>query len=406
MQVNRHGIIAIAAPIVAIAVMTFWLTGYGSQAIDEILPQRLPEVTIEQVTFEDSMILLNVRNTGLLEVEIAMADVNDRIQPAAVEPDGKLGRFESAIIRIPFEWNEAEPYSVGVTTDDGTRFVREIEAAAQVPERGIKLVGTLAILGVYVGIIPVMVGLLWSPFIRRAGFERYAFFLSLTVGMLFFIGIDSIFAASEVAAENLSDSFDGIMLVATVSVISFLTLYYVERRLAGMAGMSGPLAAGIAISTGIGLHNLGEGLAIGAAIGLGQAALGAFLIVGFALHNTTEGVAIAASQARGRTSILRLGLLGAIAGVPAVFGTLIGGIGYSPFAAVVFLSLAGGAVFQVILLVLQMLRTQNSGQWPKGFAMPAGIMVGMLVMYLTGLIVANTCRIITIQDLNHSRNSC
>ena len=190
----------------------------------QILPQRLPEVTIEQVTFEDSMILLNVRNTGLLEVEIAMADVNDRIQPAAVEPDGKLGRFESAIIRIPFEWNEAEPYSVGVTTDDGTRFVREIEAAAQVPERGIKLVGTLAILGVYVGIIPVMVGLLWSPFIRRAGFERYAFFLSLTVGMLFFIGIDSIFAASEVAAENLSDSFDGIMLVATVSVISFLTL--------------------------------------------------------------------------------------------------------------------------------------------------------------------------------------
>ena len=209
MQVSRHGIIAIAAPIAAIAVMTFWLTGYGSQAIDEILPQRLPEVTIEQVTFEDSMILLNVRNTGLLEVEIAMADVNDRIQPAAVEPDGKLGRFESAIIRIPFEWNEAEPYSVGVTTDDGTRFVREIESAAQVPERGIKLVGTLAILGVYVGIIPVMVGLLWSPFIRRAGFERYAFFLSLTVGMLFFIGIDSIFAASEVAAENLSDSFDG-----------------------------------------------------------------------------------------------------------------------------------------------------------------------------------------------------
>ena len=165
MQVSRHGIIAIAAPIAAIAVMTFWLTGYGSQAIDEILPQRLPEVTIEQVTFEDSMILLNVRNTGLLEVEIAMADVNDRIQPAAVEPDGKLGRFESATIRIPFEWNEAEPYSVGVTTDDGTRFVREIESAAQVPERGIKLVGTLAILGVYVGIIPVMVGLLWSSYL-------------------------------------------------------------------------------------------------------------------------------------------------------------------------------------------------------------------------------------------------
>ena len=387
MRVNRQGIIAATVPVVAIAIMAFWLAGYGSQAIDEILPQRLPEVTIEQVSFEDSMILLTVRNTGLLEVEIAMADVNDRIQPAAIEPDGKLGRFESAIVRIPFEWNEAEPYSVGVTINDGTRFARNIESAVPVPERGLGLVGALAVIGVYVGIIPVMVGLLWFPFIRRAGSSSYAFFLSLTVGMLFFIGIDSLFAASAVAAENLSESFDGLMLVTTVSVISFLALYYTERRLSGMAGMSGPLAAGIAISTGIGLHNLGEGLAIGAAIGLGQAALGAFLIVGFALHNTTEGVAIASSQARARTSVFRLGILGAIAGVPAVIGTLLGGLEYSPLVAVIFLSIAGGAVFQVILLVLKMLRDQNSNQWPKGFAMPAGIATGMLVMYLTGLIV-------------------
>ncbi|MDI1495966.1 MAG: divalent cation transporter [Cenarchaeum symbiont of Oopsacas minuta] len=387
MRASWQGIIATIVPVVAIAIMTFWLAGSGSQTIDEILPQRLPEVTIEQVSFKDSQILLDIRNTGLVDVEIAMADVNDRIQPAAVEPDGQLGRFESAVVRIPFEWNEAEPYSVGVTIKDGTRFTRDIKAAAPVPERGADLVGALVIIGAYVGVIPVMVGLLWSPFIRNASFSRYAFFLSLTAGMLFFIGIDSLLAALETATENLSDSFDGQMLVATIATISFLGLYYAERKLAGTAKISGPLAAGVAISTGIGLHNLGEGLAIGAAIGLGQAALGAFLIVGFALHNTTEGVAIASSQARAHTSIIRLAALGAIAGVPAIFGTLMGGLAYSPLAAVIFLSIAGGAVFQVILLVLQMLRTQNSNKWPKGFVLPAGIASGMIIMYLTGLIV-------------------
>ena len=64
------------------------------------------------------------------------------------------------------------------------------------------------------------------------------------------------------------------------------------------------------VAVGIGLHNLGEGVAIGAAYSAGALALGAFLVVGFAIHNTTEGLAIVAPLARERASLGRLAVLG------------------------------------------------------------------------------------------------
>ena len=70
-----------------------------------------------KVEFVDSEIIATVRNTGPIAVDIVMADINDRIYPAAIEPDKHLERFESAIVRIPFEWNEGEPYAVGLTVD-------------------------------------------------------------------------------------------------------------------------------------------------------------------------------------------------------------------------------------------------------------------------------------------------
>ena len=103
---------------------------------------------------------------------------------------------------------------------------------------------------------------------------------------------------------------------------------------------------------GIGMHNFGEGLAIGAAVGLGSVAFGAFLVVGFALHNTTEGIAIAAPLSQGKTPILLLAALGALAGTPAIFGAWIGGFAYSPFTSVIFLAIGAGAIFQVIVVLM------------------------------------------------------
>jgi len=379
-------------PFAFVIVLVAYIFGPGSYLLDFGVP--LPEITMEKVDFVDSEIRVTVRNTGPIPVEVVIADVNDRIQPAAIEPDRFLERFEVAVVRIPFNWNVAEPYTIGLTIEDGTRFEKEIEAAAPALKPSLELAGFFAIIGTYVGIIPVMIGLLWLPFIKRLKKNKYHFFLALTVGLLLFLGIDSVEEALEVYKENLSQSFNGVLLVATVIVVTFLGLYYVAEKLIKSAGsfrITKPVAVALMIAIGIGLHNFGEGLAIGAAIGIGSIAFSTFLIVGFALHNTTEGIAIAAPMSRGKAMIGKaligkLAGLGMIAGAPAIFGAWVGGFVYSPFATVVFLSIGAGAIFQVVITVLRWIREEGDKNLSSA-AVASGIAVGMLIMYLTSILV-------------------
>ena len=374
-------------PFAFVILLVAYIFGPGSDLLDLGVP--LPEITMEKVDFVYSEIIVTVRNTGPIPVEIVMADVNDRIQPAAIEPDRFLERYETAVVRIPFDWNEAQPYIIGLTVGDGTRFEKEIEAAALALEPSFELAGFFAIIGTYVGIIPIMIGLLWLPFIKKIGKNKYHFFLALTAGLLLFLGIDSVEEALKVSEESLAGSFNGALLVATVIVLSFLGLYYSAEKLvkrAESSRMTKPVAIALMIAIGIGLHNFGEGLAIGAAVGLGSIAFSTFLIVGFALHNTTEGIAIAAPMSRGKTMIGKLAGLGMIAGAPAIFGAWVGGFVYSPFAAVVFLSIGAGAIFQVIITILRWIREEGDKNLSSA-AVASGFAVGMLIMYLTSIFV-------------------
>jgi len=374
-------------PFVFIILMMVYIFGPGADLLD--FGVALPEITIEKVDFVDSEIQATIRNTGPIPIEISMADVNDRIQPAAIEPDKHLERYETALVRIPFEWNEAEPYTVGITVDDGTRFEKEIEAAAPALEPTFDLVVFFAIIGTYVGIIPVMIGLLWLPFIKKINKQKYHFFLALTAGLLLFLGIDSIEEAIEVSKENLADSFNGTLLVATVAVISFLGLYYAGEKLikkSETSKLTKPVVIALMIAIGIGLHNFGEGLAIGAAVGMGSIAFSTFLIVGFALHNTTEGIAIASPMSRERKVIGKLVIMGLIAGSPAIFGAWVGGFVYSPFSSVIFLSIGAGAIFQVIITILKWIRIEGDNNL-SGAAVASGFATGMLIMYMTSILV-------------------
>ena len=374
-------------PFLFVILLMVYIFGPGAELLDFGI--ILPEITIEKIDFVDSEIQATVRNTGHIPVEIVMADINDRIQPAAVEPDRFLERFETTLVRIPFEWNEAEPYTIGITVEDGTRFEKEIEAAAPALELSLDLAIFFAIIGTYVGIIPVMIGLLWLPFIKRISKQKYHFFLALTVGLLLFLAIDSIEEAIEISNENLADSFNGTLLITTVTVLSFLGLYYSGNKLIEKAGSSKftkPVAIALMISIGIGLHNFGEGLAIGAALGMGSIAFSTFLIIGFALHNTTEGIAIAAPMSRGKLMIGKLAAMGIIAGSPAIFGAWIGGFVYSPFTSVIFLAIGAGAIFQVIVVIMKWIQEENDKNLST-IAVVSGIAVGMLVMYLTSILV-------------------
>ena len=418
-------------PIVVLSGMIVFLFGPGQLLLMKS-GTSLPEITIERIEFQDGKIVALLRNTGPTVITVAQADINNRIQPAAIEPSKNLSRLAVAKVIIPFSWNRGEPYEVGITTSDGIRFKKSVEAAALAPTPNAEQVSFFTIIGTYVGILPVLIGLLWFPFLKRLSRSKYIFFLSLTTGLLVFLGIDALVEGNKIAAENIAGVFNGQMLIAMVTIVSFLALLYVSGKLVERANamkkeksetflqpssvsmsystpkqqqqqFSNPFTIALMISIGIGLHNLGEGLAIGAAVLLGKIALSTFLIVGFTLHNTTEGLAIVAPMARGdKVTKRKLLGIGIIAGAPAIAGAWIGGFLYSPIAAIVFLSIGAGAIFQVVFSIISWITDSNNntgsgsvqGEERKkktwlNTSLIAGFIVGMLIMYVTSLLVSS-----------------
>ena len=403
---------AIIPFIVLTAMILFLFSPIGQSFLNSGVP--MPEVTIEKIEFQEGRIVAFIRNTGPVDITIAQADINDRIHLAAIEPSRSLPRLTEAQVIIPFPWNTAEPYEVGITTSDGVRFSKNVEAAAQVLTPNVEQVLLFAIIGVFVGIIPIMIGLLWYPFIRRLNTNKYNFFLSLTAGLLVFLGIDAVLESNEIISENVAAIFNGQVLIVMVVIVSFLVLLYASETLtqrAAKKSMSAnystslsssasttsqqqelikPLAISLMIAIGIGLHNFGEGLAISAAVLLGKAALGTFLIVGFTLHNTTEGLAIVAPIAKsGQVMIRKLIVMGFIAGAPTIAGAWIGGFLYSPLAAVIFLSVGAGAIFQVVYSIISWISHTSSHNRKTliNTSTIAGFTIGMLIMYTTGLLI-------------------
>ena len=378
--------ISAIAPIVLLAIMIAFLLGPASSFLQFGIV--LPEVSIEKIEFTGNEIRATVRNTGPVDVNVVLADVNDRIQPAAIEPDTLLERFETALVRIPFDWNEGQPYEIGVTIDDGTRFAKGTDAAFPSLEPDIDLFVFLGMIGFLIGVVPIMIGLLWYPFIKKLGKNSFNFFLAFTMGLLIFLGIDAVIEAAEISENHLSSVFNGELLIATVIILSFLALHGVGKKLikrTELSTLSKGLAISLMIAIGIGFHNLGEGLAVGASIALGEVALSTFLIIGFATHNTTEGLAIAAPLTSTKAKIAKMIGLGLIAGIPAIFGTWIGGFSFSPFFTIVFLAIGAGAIFQVVLSIFQYMNEKSN--LLSNTSLFAGISVGLLIMYLTSVLI-------------------
>ena len=378
--------ISAIAPIVLLAILIAFLLGPASTFLQFGIV--LPDISIEKVEFTENEIRATVRNTGPIDVNVVVADVNDRIQPAAIEPDSHLKRFETGLVRIPYDWNEGQPYAIGITIDDGTRFEKQIDAASASLEPNAELFGFLGIIGLLIGVVPIMIGLLWYPFIKKLGKNAFNFFLSFTRGLLLFLGLDAIEEAFEISNDHLAPIFNGELLIATVVILSFLGLYGIGNLLikrTEFSKLSKGLAISLMVAIGIGLHNLGEGLAVGAAIALGQVALSTFLIIGFAIHNTTEGLAIAAPLARTKSFVGKMIGFGMIAGVPAIFGTWIGGFSFSPFFTIIFLSIGAGAIFQVILSIFQFIKDESDSF--SNISIISGIGAGLTLMYLTSIFI-------------------
>jgi len=345
------------------------------------------ELSFERVELRPGQIHVRVINGGPGPVTVAQVMVNEAFWGHSMTPDRTIPRLGRAAVDISYEWVTAEPVVITLVTSTGLTFSHEVPVAVATPQPGLQYLGIFGLIGLYVGVIPVAIGLLWYPFLRNLNRRWTHFALALTGGLLVFLAVDSLHEALE-NAESVARGLQGVALV----LLGVLGTVLLLEALAGSRrrpseGADARRAVAFLVALGIGLHNLGEGLAIGAAYAVGEATLGAFLVVGFMLHNVTEGLGIVAPVARDRPSLPTLGALGAVAGLPTILGAWLGGLAFSPLLATLAFSVGAGAILQVVGVLYRVVRREVEGPlWQPLNAL--GVMGGLLIMYGTGLLVA------------------
>jgi zinc transporter, ZIP family len=347
------------------------------------------DLTVGRVTLPtENEFVVHVQNGGPNPVTLEQVVVNDALWDFRVQSDNTIPRLGSAEVVIPYTWVEGEAYEIVLISETGTTFDSEVPVAVLTPNFSAETFSGYALIGFYVGVVPVTLGLLWYPFLRRLGTAGMNFVLALTVGLLVFLALDTLLEGVEIANE-LPGAFSGVPMVILVALLTLFGLLGVER-LFRREGAS-RLATSYRIALGIGLHNLGEGLAIGVAFALGEAALGTFLILGFTLHNITEGVGIAAPVLKEkRPHFAHFAALALLGGGPAIIGTWIGGFAYSNLLSAVFLAVGVGAILQVVYEVGRLLLRDSARSKTPALSGTnlGGLTAGIAIMYVTALLVS------------------
>ena len=379
-------------PVVLLAALLGWIVkSDATRAIRGDAPP-VEELTFERVTLDDAGIELSVLNDGPDPITIAQIMVDEAYWNFRQEPSGALAHLDRAVLELPYPWVEGELHEIVLVTATGVTFDHAIEVAIATPKPTSRFFGIFALIGFYVGVLPVAIGLLWYPLMRTLGRVGYDFVLALTVGLLVFLLIDTTHEGLE-AAASIAESYQGVTLFILIALLAYLAIEglgsWLRKRPAGSSESgSAAWASALLVAIGIGLHNFGEGLAIGAAFALGEAALGTLLILGFALHNTTEGLAIVAPLAKTPTAIGRLLLLGLVAGAPTILGAWLGGFVYSGFWSVVFLAIGAGAIAQVVVQITRSAAAERPlSAFLRSGPVLGGLIAGFGVMYLTGMLV-------------------
>jgi zinc transporter ZupT len=340
------------------------------------------EVAVQRTVLHPGEIELTLRNDGPDTVRVVQAIVNDGFA-AFEQDDGALGRLDRSSVTISYPWIEGEAYEVALLTSTGGTVETSIEVAAETPEADAGFYGLMGLIGLYVGIIPVAIGMLWLPWMRGLDRRWLQFLLALTIGLLVFLGIDAALEGLELGASG-AESLGGGALMWLGAALAYLVLAGVDAAFARRGGGGERVALLVAI--GIGLHNLGEGLVIGSAYAVGSLALGAALVVGFAIHNTTEGLAIVAPVAQASPRLRRLALFGLIAGAPAILGAWIGASAFDASLAAFMFGLGVGAIARVVVQIAPQVR-DGAGRLLHPLA-AGGLFAGLALMYVTGLLIS------------------
>jgi len=373
-------------PLVLLAGFVALLVATGSGLRPSDAPP-VEDLTVQRVALPaPGQMVVEIANGGPSPVTIAQVAVDEAYWDFEIEPSATIPRLGSATVRLPYPWVEAEPHEVMLVTETGVTFTGAVDVSLAAPARDLGTMLQFLLVGFYVGVVPVALGMLWFPVVRQMSARALAFVLSLTVGLLAFLLVDTLLEALE-AAARLPGGVHGVPLVW---LCALLTIGAIEAIGAGRRGGQTAMSIATLVALGIGLHNFGEGLAIGAAYTVGELALGAFLVVGFTLHNVTEGLAVATPLSKGAPRLMDFVWLTLLAGAPAMLGTWVGAFAYSDLAAAVFLAVGAGAILQVVYSVSRYTArlVAQDGLPALSAVTVGGFAAGVAIMYVTALFVA------------------
>jgi zinc transporter ZupT len=381
---RMRGLLWLALPLVTMVIAAAWFFSTDPlRSFDNGAPP-IEKITFERTVLDDRGIHLKIRAGGSHAMTIAQVQVDAAFWSFSQDPPGALERVQSAWINIPYPWILAEAHRVTLITRNGATFEHEIPVAITSPTPQADALWAQALVASFVGIVPITIGLMFYPVLRGFGQRGLAFILALTIGLLVFLLVDTLEEGLELAADAAA-AFQGRAMVLLTSTVTFLVLFAVGRRRGVPTGVS--LATYIAL--GIGLHNFGEGMAIGAAFAAGAAGLGTFLVLGFALHNITEGVGIAAPLVEKSPSSAAFVGLALLAGAPTIVGLWLGSLAYAPQWSALALAIGAGAIAQVIVEVgAYLIRSaERQGRAWLSAATVGGLTSGIIIMYVTAMFV-------------------
>ncbi|MEK4230926.1 ZIP family metal transporter [Solibacillus sp. FSL H8-0538] len=376
-------------PLLLLVVVVAWVMINGA-GIEKDPAAPIEVLNIERINTTHNGFELSISNTGPESIKISQVIVDDSIWNFSVSPTETFKRFEEGVVTINYPWVQGDPHVIKIITENGIISEGEITAATLTPERTLSNFLNYGFIGFYVGVVPITLGLLWYPFMKRFSRKWINAILALTVGLLLFLFIGTLSDGFEIGAEA-PMVLQGNMVVILGALLTFILLIgfdqYQQKKLQKKA--YSPFNIALLMAVGIGLHNFGEGLAIGTSFSLGEAALGTFLIIGFTLHNITEGIGIAAPLLKMKPRIRDFVLLGIIAGSPAILGTWFGGFIFSPILGALFLGIGAGAILQVIYVITKMLINDHKKHLEPTVSWLnfSGFTIGLLIMYLTAFFV-------------------
>lgn len=382
----RMLVLIVVPVIVLVAVIAVFVTTNGAGLhVDPAAP--IEAVTFDQTILHPETIELTLRNTSPQPITISTININDAIWPFTAAPDATIPRLGQATFTLGYHWVQGESYEITLLSTNSIAFTTTIPVASETEMPSGRTLLSYILIGLYVGVIPVFLGMVWMPALRRLGPRWMTFLMAITAGLLIFLGIDATSEGLELAAD-VGNAFQGVALFGIGLIVTVLLLDAVSRRQASITRSESDQRMSLAfmIAIGIGFHNLGEGLAIGASFSQGALGLGTFLVIGFIIQNLTEGLGIIIPVLKDRPSLRSLILLGLIGGAPAILGGVIGGLIYSKVLAVLFLGIGAGAVFEVVYEVAKLIR-KDAVKRPMPLTTFAGVTTGLLMLYVMGLFV-------------------